>query len=98
MIEQTLEQQCVKLATSMGIMSARLDVHVDVGFPQRIFLMPGGRPLFVLFNQSGDNDNHKEKQEQQTELDFLTRNNYNVITVDNFKCFLEGLKLLMEAD
>ena len=96
MTEQTLEQQCVKFASNVGIMSARLDVHVDVGFPQRMFLIPGGRPLFVLFNQPDDDDNPKEKQERRLELDFLRKNSYNVIECDSLKCFLERLRLSLE--
>jgi hypothetical protein len=93
MTETILERQCIKLATLVGFTSAKLTVHRDVGFPGRIFFIPGGRPLLVLFNQTDDDNALKEKQQQH--LKTLEDNGYNAMFCESFKGFLNALAIVL---
>lgn len=94
MTETRLERYCVKFATRMGFYSAKLAIHRDVGFPNRIFFIPGGRPLLVLFKQTDVDDELKAKQQQH--LKRLKSGDYHAIFCDDFKDFLKALANLLE--
>ncbi len=94
MIETRLERYCVKFATRIGFASAKLAIHPDVGFPGRIFFIPGGCPLLVLFKQANVVSALKEKQQQH--LEFLKKYGYNAIFCDSLKVFLKALANLLE--
>lgn len=93
MTETRLERYCVKFATKLGFASAKLAIHRDVGFPNRIFFIPGGRPLLVLFKQADVDDALKERQQQH--LERLKSDDYHAMFCDDFKDFLKALSNLL---
>lgn len=55
MSEAVTQRRTVVYALSRGVPSIRLCLRpgVAVGWPDALFLVPGGRPLFVEFKSSG---------------------------------------------
>lgn len=41
------------MAARLGVENLKLNVQGSVGWPDRMFLVPGGRPLFIEFKRPG---------------------------------------------
>ena len=41
-------------AAARGVISLKLALRYDAAWPDRLFLIPGGRPLFIEFKREGD--------------------------------------------
>ena len=54
MLESKVERTaCKKIRELLGIESTKLNVRGETGLPDRLFWIPGGRPLFIEFNLLG---------------------------------------------
>ena len=48
------DKVCHDALWQLGVRSLQLNLHFDAGWPDRIFLIPGGRPLFMEFKRPGE--------------------------------------------
>lgn len=62
-----IENWVVNEAKKKGLRSIKLALHHDSGWPDRLFLIPGGKPLFVEFKKPGV-DNADPLQERRHEI------------------------------
>ena len=53
MSEKHIEREVVSRAKLRGITSIKLNTESGRGWPDRMFLIPGGRPLFIEFKRPG---------------------------------------------
>ncbi len=81
--EAALEARCVKWARFQGAIVAKLTELV--GVPDRVFFVPGGRPLIVEFKARDESP----EAIQNWYLLELERLGYRVITCDSWEKFLE---------
>jgi hypothetical protein len=47
------DKVCHDALWQLGVRSLQLNLHFDAGWPDRIFLIPGGLPLFMEFKRPG---------------------------------------------
>lgn len=60
--EGLIEQEaCALILKELGIIGAKLTVPGDTGYPDRIFWLPGGRPLLIEFKQPGEAPEPKQE-------------------------------------
>ena len=81
--ESALESKAVKYARSHGVVVAKL-TQLD-GVPDRIFFVPGGKPLIVEFKARGE----KPGELQQWYLKKLKEDGYRAVFVETWEQFLE---------
>lgn len=52
--ESSIERAaCARVRKLYGVESVKLNIGGNAGYPDRLFLIPGGRPLFVEFKRPG---------------------------------------------
>ena len=62
-LEKKLENDCCMLARSKGLAAVKLEKNGHKGIPDRIFIAPGGRTVFVEFkNPEGTGVISKEQK------------------------------------
>ena len=81
--ESALERKAVKYARSRGVVVAKL-TRLD-GVPDRIFFVPGGKPLIIEFKARGE----KPGEAQSWYLQKLKEDGYRVAWCDTKEKFLE---------
>ena len=89
-LERVVEQAVVKKAKTLGVMQLKLNVMGQRGWPDRLFLVPGGRPLFVEFKRPGG----KPRPLQTYIHEAMEKAGYHVEVVDDSTV---GVRLLREA-
>ena len=79
--ESAVEQRACELVyETLGIMGVKVVAVGQRGFPDRMFLIPGGKPLFIEFKQpGGDLSPHQVRM-----IKTLKKLNYNVEVCDNY--------------
>lgn len=88
MRESYLESACVKYASLFGIKGIKLSIQSNIGYPDRLFIIQGGKPLFVEFKALGG----KLSKKQQVIIDELTQKGYNVSVCDSMESFKQILQ------
>ena len=80
-LESTIERKVCKDALhNLGIISIKLKLDADSAWPDRMFLIPGGRPLFIEFKQRGETPNEK----QFMRIEKLKMLGYDAYFCDNY--------------
>ena len=60
-VENDIEQEACDLVWKyLGIEGSKLKILGDTGYPDRIFWIPGGRPLLIEFKQPGEEPRAKQ--------------------------------------
>ena len=60
-LEKDTENEVVSWAyTSLGITGSKLKIVGDDGYPDRLFWIPGGRPLLIEFKRPGEEPRPKQ--------------------------------------
>lgn len=79
--ENPIEKRVVTEAMRLyGLRSIKLKLQYDAGWPDRMLLVPGGRPLFIEFKAAG-----KPRTELQTQRHAdLVKWGYDVETHDKY--------------
>lgn len=73
--ETLIENEAVKeVYEQLGIQGSKLSIKGEDGYPDRIFWLPGGKPLLVEYKQPGESP----RPSQQKIIDQLRLINYNV--------------------
>ncbi len=60
MSESKIEQRVVEEAKKLGVIGLKLTSSGNTGVPDRMFLIPGGRPLFIEFKKPGGKLSEKQ--------------------------------------
>lgn len=61
MSESSIERAaCRRIAAELGVENLKLNVKGNTGWPDRIFFLPGGRPLLVEFKRPGERSRPKQ--------------------------------------
>ena len=81
--ESALESWCVKWARARGVVVAKLTECA--GIPDRVFFVPGGRPLIVEFKAVG----LKPEELQSWYLRMLFNNCYIAVHIDSKEAFMK---------
>src|SRR5690606_26564047 len=61
-LETDIEEWVVTEAERLGVPSLKLNLRGNRGWPDRIFLIPGGRPLFIEFKRPGEEPRKLQQQ------------------------------------
>jgi hypothetical protein len=88
-LEVSLERRVVDAAAlDFGLRSLKLNLRYDAGWPDRLWLLPGGRPLFSEFKRPGDDP----KPLQAERLRFLRELGYNTAVFDDYDIAMRRLR------
>ena len=62
LLEAAVERKVAHAALTLyGVRSIKLDSRRSSGWPDRLFLVPGGRPFFIEFKKPGDKPGAKQE-------------------------------------
>jgi hypothetical protein len=78
-LEKTIENAVTRKALELGVVSVKFTPAGQRGYPDRLFFIPGGRPLFIEFKRPGE----KLDPLQQHRINLLKELGYEVETHDN---------------
>lgn len=93
-LEADIEQDAVDLVWKyLGIEGSKLAVKGDNGYPDRVFWVPGGRPLLIEFKAPGE----RPRPKQQDVHVFLRALKYEVQVHDNAIDAFEAVINFVEA-
>src|SRR6185437_13387851 len=92
--EATLQRKTIAHARRLGMEVIRMAFApgVSAGWPDALFLVPGGRPLFVEFKAPG----RKPSPLQQHRISYLCGAGYDVRVADNFDTARQALASAVE--
>ena len=79
-LEADVEKKVCGYADRIKLIHIKLNVLGRRGWPDRLFLPPGGRPIFIEFKRPGENP--EPLQEYRHEI--LRAAGYRVFVVDNY--------------
>ena len=74
----------------LGVVSLKLTLRYDAGWPDRFFLIPGGRPLFIEFKRPGDLPRALQEQRHAT----LRKLGYQTEVCDDYE---DAMRLIEQA-
>jgi hypothetical protein len=60
-VETDIERKACKQAEKLGVRNIKINTRSDTGWPDRIFFIPGGRPLFIEFKRPGEDPDPKQE-------------------------------------
>lgn len=91
-LEKPIQQAVIAYATMLGVHSIRMffGPGMQVGWPDVLFLIPGGRPLFIEFKATGK----KPTAKQRKKIRLLRDEGYDVAVCDTIAA---GKDLIFKA-
>lgn len=92
-LEHAIEQQVVAIARRAGVESLKFQPIGSGGWPDRVFLVPGGHPLFIEFKRPGE----QLRPLQVARHDQLRRLGYYVKVVDSVESGRQAVANALEA-
>lgn len=81
-LEKTIEKKCVSYAENLNWISIKLD-KAKRGWPDRLFIGPAARTLFVEFKRPGE----RRRKQQIGNHQRLAARGFTVEVIDNFDDF-----------
>jgi len=84
-LEKDVEKKVCEWADELGIEHIKMELKHDVGWPDRMFLVPGGKPVIIEFKRPktvGKDDGGTLKGIQKQRIKYLSENGYNVDVCD----------------
>jgi hypothetical protein len=87
--ESALEARCVKWARAKGIQVGKLSECI--GLPDRIFFVPGGKPLILEFK---DPRGDKDDPAQRWHVEKLKAQGYSAGFIEDWGTFLLCMKMM----
>jgi len=81
MIESYLERRVVAWARARGIVTFKIDPTFYPGAPDRIFMVPGGKPTMLEFKTKRG----RVSKVQERVFKLLLSQGYNVAVVDDYR-------------
>lgn len=98
----SVENPVVKYAVSLGIPVLKVNPLWAAGWPDRVFFVPGGRPLIIEFKRGEDSKLRAKQKEVIGKLEKLGYEVYSCNTVEEGKALvrsrLEANRLHEEGD
>jgi len=91
--ESKLERATCKAAEELGVISIKLRSASDNGWPDRMFLIPGGKPFFIEFKAPGE----KPDKLQLYRHKILRYLSYDIEVHDNKESAVSAIKARLEA-
>jgi hypothetical protein len=88
MLESYIERRTCDLALELGVDNTKL--QKATGYPDRIFWIPGGKPLLIEFKRPGE----PPSEIQDYVIDLLRKLGYQVEVCDNVN---DAIKLIIKA-
>lgn len=85
MLEKQIEAKCVRWAKARGTKSYKLQGPGNRSAPDRLFILPNGRVVFIEFKRPGGRTTALQAEEHLQ----LTALGHAVRIVDNFETFKE---------
>jgi hypothetical protein len=73
-----------------GLRSLQLNLRQDAGWPDRVYLIPGGRPLFLEFKRAGED----ARPLQAHHIELLRGLGYDVWVADTYE---DAMAIIDEA-
>lgn len=94
MLESQIESTVAARALSeLGVFSIKIKAAQERGYPDRLFLIPNGVPLFIEFKRRG-----KKPEPYQTMIHKRLRHaNYQVQVHDDIESAMQSIRAAMEA-
>lgn len=93
-LETKIENRACEIAKNeLGIASIKLNVSGNTGIPDRLFLIPGGKPLFIEFKRPGGVVSAKQK----FWIKLLTKLKFKVKVCDSVEEAIKNIKEEMET-
>src|SRR5208283_1561851 len=87
-LETSVERRVARDALTLyGVVSFKLTLRHDAGWPDRLFLVPGGRPLFIEFKRPGEPPNPLQAHRIET----LSGLGYDVEVRDDYDAALAAI-------
>lgn len=90
--ESKIEQKVVREAKKLGVIGLKLTSPGNTGVPDRLFLIPGGRPLLIEFKKPGGFLSPK----QLYWIDILVQAGYNVGVHDNVEDAMDSIRRALD--
>lgn len=95
LIEKThVEAPCNRVAKSMGLEQVKMNPMYSAGWPDRMYLVPGGRPLIIEFKVPGNTTTEL----QEIRIKYLRENGYDVHVIDTKEKGIALIRSRMGAD
>lgn len=93
--EKEIENKVCKFVwENLGIKASKLSIIGDTSFPDRIFWVPGGKPIFIEFKAPKE----KPKIKQSKTHTYLRDLNYNVEVFDNARAAILHILETLESE
>lgn len=93
-LESDLENKVVAWAwKTYGILGSKLKILGETGFPDRVFWVPGGKPLLIEFKRPGE----EPKVDQQRVHKMLLPLGYHLEVHDDYGTAIEAITRAVEA-
>lgn len=93
-LESTLERQaCLWISQELGVINSKFNTTSDTGYPDRIFWVPGGKPVLIEFKRPGG----KVSPKQKYQIDRLRKLGYRVEVCTNAKDAYKAVKEELDA-
>jgi len=87
-LENPIENKVASIAKAMGVPSLKLNLRGNRGWPDRLFLVPGGRPLLIEFKRPGDDLRPLQEHRKETLQDL----GYDFEAHDEVKAAVQAIK------
>jgi hypothetical protein len=94
-LEKHVERQAVQGAKRLGVLGLKMNTLSRRGYPDRLFLIPGGRPLFVEFKRPGIG---RLTALQEKEICFLKKLGYSVSVYDSAKSAIREIEEMVDRN
>lgn len=91
--ETKIEDEAVRQAAALGVRSLKLTLYGDSGWPDRVFLIPGGRPLWIEFKAPGEGPDPL----QSVRHAFLEYMGYDIEVHDTVEGAVEAIRRKLAA-
>lgn len=78
----------------LGVVGKKLNIDGDTGWPDFIFFIPGGRPLFIEFKRPGERPSPKQTYIHD---DVLKKLGYDIEVHDNEDEAVNAIRIKVEA-
>jgi len=94
MLESTVERRaCARALGELGVANYKLAGAGQRGKPDRLFLIPGGRPLLIEFKKVGEKPDPLQRQDHK----ILRLLGYDVVVCDDADDALNHIRKAMDA-
>ena len=92
-LESDIERKLTRELKKLGITSIKLRLLGDRGWPDRLILLPGGRPLFLELKRPGG----KTSKQQEIKINLLHDLGYHVAISDNVDRAINYIRSQLET-